>query len=103
MVAGFDWTTEEDTIRLRFKDITTATVAQAVRDRLPHGRELLLDGDGTRVVLLPAEVYAVRQPGDGLLEVDLPAEAVAALPDALVPGTHPMPGTRHLIVEVSYG
>ncbi|MFC6022098.1 suppressor of fused domain protein [Plantactinospora solaniradicis] len=101
MIAGFDWTTEEDTIRLRFKDITTATVAQAVRDRLFHGRELLLDGNGTRVVLLPAEVFAVRQPGDGLLEVDLPAEAVAALPDALVPGTHPMPGTSHLIVEVS--
>lgn len=101
MVAGFSWATEEDTIRLRFKTVTTTTVAQAVRDRLPHGRELLLDGNGTRVVLRSAEVFAVRRPGNSLLEVDLPAEAVAALPDALVPGTHPVPGTSHLIVEVS--
>ncbi|MFK3980591.1 suppressor of fused domain protein [Micromonospora sp. NPDC050397] len=101
MVAGFGWTIEEDTIRLRFKTVTTAMVAQAVRDRLPHGRELLLDGNNIRVVLRSAEVFAVRRPCDGLLEVDLPAEAVAALPDALVPGTHPVPGTSHLIVEVS--
>jgi hypothetical protein len=101
MVAGFSWIAEEDTIRLRFTTVTTAMVAQAVRDRLPHGRELLLDGNATRVVLRSADVFAVRQPGDGLLEVDLPTEAVAGLPDALATGTRPVPGTSHLIVEVS--
>jgi hypothetical protein len=101
MVAGFEWTADGDTVRLRFTAVTTATVAQAVRDRLAHGRELLLDGNGTRVVLRSGEVFAVRRPGDGLLEVDLPTEAVAALPDALVPGTRTVPGTSHLVVEVA--
>ncbi len=100
IVAGFGWTAEQDTIRLRFKNVTAATVAQAVRDRLSHGRHLMLEGDGTRAALHSAEVFAARQPADGLLEVDLPAEAVAALTDAFVLGTHAVPGTRHLIVEV---
>jgi hypothetical protein len=100
MVAGFGWTAEPDTIRLRFKEITTSTVAQAVRDRLLHGCELLLDGIGTRVVLRSAGVFAIRESGDGLLELDLPAVAVAGLLDALVPGTHAVPETSYLIVEV---
>ncbi|RKN16504.1 suppressor of fused domain protein [Micromonospora musae] len=101
MIAGFDWTAEQDTVRLRFADVTTTMVAEAVRDRLSHGRVLLLDNTSTRVVLQRAEVFAARRPDDGLLEVDLPAEAVAALPDVLVPGVHPVPGTSHLVVEVS--
>jgi hypothetical protein len=100
MVAGFGWTAEQDAIRLRFKNVTAATVAQAVRDRLSHGRPLVVEGDGTRAALHSAEVFAVRQPADGLLEVDLPAEAVAALTDAFVLGTHAVPGARHLTVEV---
>lgn len=100
MVAGFQWTAEGDLIRLRFNDVTTATVAQAIHDRLAHGRDLLLDGNGTRVVLRNAEVFAARQPAAGVLEVDLPTDAVTALPDMLVPGTHTVPGTSHLTVEV---
>jgi hypothetical protein len=101
MVAGFSWTAEQDTVRLRFKSVTTTAVAQAVCDRLPRGRSLVFENNGTQVVLLSADVFAVRQSGEGLLEVDLPAEAVAALPYALVPGTRTVPGTSHLVVEVS--
>jgi suppressor of fused-like protein len=103
LVAGFRWTMDGDSIRLTFKHVTAATVAQAVRDRLAHGRHLLLEGNGTRAVLRSAEVFAARQPDDGVLEVDLPAEAVAALPGAFVPGTHAVPGASRLTVEVVAG
>ncbi|SBT39086.1 suppressor of fused domain protein [Micromonospora auratinigra] len=101
MVAGFGWHVEADTVRLRFGEVTAGGVAQAVQDRLPHGRPLVLENEGARAVLRPAPAFAVRQPGDGLLEVDLPAAAVAALSGAFTVGTHPIVGTEHLVVEVT--
>jgi len=101
MVAGFGWAYEERAVRLRFEAVTAATVAQAVGDRLPYGRALVLVGDGMRAVLHNGEVYAVRRTGPDVLEIGLPAEAVAALPDAFVPGARAVPGTQGLIIEVA--
>ncbi|GAA4977132.1 suppressor of fused domain protein [Actinoplanes utahensis] len=102
MIAGFRWSADEDgTIRLSFKEINAPQVPAGVKDRLPYGRELWLDGDDrTRVKLIPAAAYAVRQPGDGVLELDLPEAAFTALPDLTVPGVHPVPGTDRLVIEV---
>ncbi|GIF73586.1 suppressor of fused domain protein [Asanoa siamensis] len=100
LVGGFGWAAEGDTVRLSFKEVTTASVAQAVRDRLPFGRNLVLEGDGTRVVLRSATTFGSRRSGDDLLELDLPAPVVAGLVDVLVPGTHAVPGTGHLVVDV---
>ena len=96
MVAGLEITEN----RLRIKAVTAGTVAQAVRDRLWHGRELVLDGGDSRVLLSNADVVAVRERDGGVREIDLPPEAVAALPEALAPGTRTIPGTA-LIVEVA--
>lgn len=101
MVAGFGWSQEADTVRLRFKAVTADTVARAVRDRLPYGRDLVLLGDGISVVLRTAEVYTVRQTGPDVLELGLPAEAITALPDTLAPGAHAVAGTDRLLVEVT--
>ncbi|MBO3743786.1 suppressor of fused domain protein [Actinoplanes flavus] len=101
MVAGCSWSAEDDRIRLRFQEITTPMLARAIPSRLPHGRPMLLEGDdGQRILLNPAEVFAVRRPGDGVLELDLPPEAAAALPAALTPGSRPLPGADGVIIEV---
>lgn len=98
MVAGFAWSTEADRVRLRFSDVTAPSVADAVRDRLPHGRSLTLTANGATAVLHPAETYAARSDG-AALELDLPPGLVGALPGALRPGTHVL--TDGLIVEVT--
>jgi hypothetical protein len=101
LVAGFTVTSEDAGVHLRFREITTALVAQVVGDRLPHGRDLILDGEDTRVVLRNGPSYAVRQPAEGLLEVTLPPQAVAGLAAALVAGVHPVAGAAGLTVEVT--
>lgn len=102
LIAGFRWSADEDgTVRLSFKEINAAAVPKGIADRLPHGRDLWLDGDdGVRVKLRPAAVYAVRQPGDGVLELDLPEAAVTALPGLSAPGAYPVPGADGLVIEV---
>ncbi|MEU4238554.1 hypothetical protein [Actinoplanes sp. NPDC026619] len=52
-------------------------------------------------MLRPGAAYAARPDGGAVLEISLPAEAVAALPDAFAPGTHTIPGTDRLVIEVS--
>ncbi|MEU4426685.1 suppressor of fused domain protein [Actinoplanes sp. NPDC024001] len=103
MVAGFDWVAEGDAIRLRLEEITAGSLAEAVRARLPYGRDLLLEGPGTRVLLRPAQEFAAHRPDDGTLELRLPPQAVAALPAALTAGTHPLPGATNLLIEVRPG
>jgi suppressor of fused len=100
LLAGFDWSSEEDDIRLTVKHISAATLADAVRDRLPYGRPLLLDGGDRRALLTPAGRYAVRRPDDTLLEIDLPAPASDALIDAVTPGAYPLPATTTVIIEI---
>jgi suppressor of fused-like protein len=102
MIAGFGWTVDgTGAVLLRFKEFNAGLVAQAVRDRLGHGRDLLLDGDGhTRVLLRSTSAYAVRRLDGNALELDLPAEAVDALPGLLTAGVRPVPGTDRLSVEV---
>jgi suppressor of fused-like protein len=102
MIAGFGWTVDgTGAVLLRFKEFNAGLVAQAVRDRLGHGRDLLLDGDGhTRALLRSTSAYAVRRLDGNALELDLPAEAVDALPGLLTAGVRPVPGTDRLSVEV---
>ena len=100
LIAGFRWDADGDAIRLRFKAVTAATAAQAVRDRLPHGRPLLLEGDENRAVLSGAAAFAVRRSENGVLELDLPAEAVAALPEVLASGGGTVAGTHTVVIEV---
>jgi hypothetical protein len=101
LIAGFEWAVEQDTVRMRFKQITAASAAQAVRDRLHHGRDLHLVGDNTTLLLRPAEAYAVSRADNGTLEVDLPPEAVTVLPDILSHHPGPVAGTSRLIVETT--
>ncbi|GAA2556250.1 hypothetical protein GCM10010435_28620 [Winogradskya consettensis] len=100
LVAGFGWSDEGDMVRLTFEAVTAGAVAQAVRDRLHHGRDLIIDGDGVRVLLRGAEAFDVQRTVDGGLDVDLPAAAVLALPSVLVAGSRALAGTSGLIVEV---
>jgi suppressor of fused protein SUFU len=99
MVSGLETTENDGEFRLRLKASTAAGVAQAVRDRLGHRRELILDGGDALVVLIPGEVFAGRVRHDGVREMDLPPEAVSALSEAHAPGAREIPGTR-LVVEV---
>jgi hypothetical protein len=101
LVAGFTATSQDAEVRLRFQAISTALVAEVIGARLPHGRDLILDGEDTRVVLRNGPSYAVHQPAEGLLELTLPPQAVVALADALVAGVHPVAGAAGLTVEVS--
>lgn len=103
MIAGFGATVDDSgAVLLRFKEVNAGLVAQAVRDRLGHGRDLILDGDGhVRTLVRRAPAYAVRPLEGGALELDLPSEAVDALPGLLTPGRRPVPGTDRLSVEVT--
>jgi suppressor of fused len=86
--------------RLHFGEVTVPLVAQAIRDRLPHGRPLVIDGDQIRVVLRPGPSFTVER-SEGVLELTLPPDAVSALPSALTVGTRAVPGAPGLSVEVA--
>jgi suppressor of fused-like protein len=101
LIAGFTATPADGEVRLHFQPITTALVAGVLRDRLPHGRDLILDGEDTRVVLRDGPSYATRQPAEGLIELTLPPPVVTAFAAALVAGVHPVTGAPGLTVEVS--
>ena len=99
MVAGFGWTADGGSYRLSFAAATTRGVADGIRDRLPHGSDLILVGTDTRTVLKNADTFAVERKGENELEIRLPAAAVTALQAALVPGTRVVPGTT-VVIEV---
>ncbi|MBU2665157.1 suppressor of fused domain protein [Actinoplanes bogorensis] len=96
MLGGFDWVADGTAVRLRVKTITAKGLTEGVRDRLPYGRTLILQGPDRRAVLIPAERYAVRQPEEDVLELDLPPAAVAGL----VAGDQVLAGTDRVEVEV---
>lgn len=72
MIAGLEITENNGNFRIRLKAITAPTVVQAVRDRLPHGRELWLDGGDDEILLRPSNAFAVRARDEGVREMDLP-------------------------------
>jgi suppressor of fused len=95
LVGGFTCTSSPDgTVRLTIEQITAKMVAEAVRDRLPYGRSLLLESGENRVQLNSADTPAVRRPDDGPVERDLPPTAVTALIETTAVGSHRRPGCR---------
>ncbi|GIE83177.1 hypothetical protein Aph02nite_91270 [Actinoplanes philippinensis] len=107
LLAGFTWTAPSaDGVRLRFKEISAPLAAQAVRDRLAHGRPLILDGDGhTRLLLTPAPAYAVRPlPAAGAPAVPAaagdPASDVPLLSGVTAPGDGVSPAAGALEIDL---
>ncbi|MCO8269446.1 suppressor of fused domain protein [Actinoplanes sp. TRM 88003] len=100
LVGGFTWAPAGEAVRLTVKEITAGMVADAVRDRLPYGRSLLLEGGDHRVLLNQAGTAAVRHPEDGPLEIDLPPAAVTALIGATAIGSYGLPEAPGVMVEV---
>ena len=99
LVDGFGWSAEAGGAVLRFKGGTVDGIGRAVRDLLPAGRRLLLEGDGGKVLLRAGAGLSTEETDGGVLELTLGPEAVEALVGALVPGRRVIAGG--LAVEVS--
>ncbi|MEV5570656.1 suppressor of fused domain protein [Spirillospora sp. NPDC052269] len=103
-VPGIGWSRDGGGIRLRIGALQSEGVAETLPGRLPHGRDLLLQGDHTMVVLVPAdgEALLVEELDKGNLALGIPATALPALIETLRPeaGVRAVPGLDGLVVEV---
>ncbi|MCY1140981.1 suppressor of fused domain protein [Actinoplanes sp. Pm04-4] len=101
LVGGFTCASSPaGTVRLTIKEITAKMVSEAVSDRLPYGRSLLLESGEHKVLLNSADTPAVRRPDEGPIELDLPAPAVAALIEATAVGSHQLPGAPDVLDDI---
>lgn len=84
-VSTAHWERDGDATTLRLGALQAPAIADALRGRLPFGRELILQTDDTILAFRPAEAFAVEEPSDGVLEVHVPPAALDDLTAAMPP------------------
>lgn len=98
------WRREGDGLRITLGAVTNTTLQPLVIGRTGHGRPLTLQGDTTRVELLPPAPGAPpwREAAKGALILRVPPELAEALHDALEPkrGEHRLEGLPNVVFEV---
>lgn len=103
-VPEIGWSRDGDRTRLRIGALQAAGVAETLPGRLAHGRDLLLQGDDSMVLLVPADGgdLTVHDAGDGNAMLGIPASALDALVETLRPeaGVRAVPGLPELVIEV---
>ncbi|MFC5180531.1 suppressor of fused domain protein [Actinomadura harenae] len=103
-VPEIGWSKDGDKIRLTIGALQAAGVADTLPGRLAHDRDLLLQGDDTMVVLVPADGdgLLVQELDEGNVALGIPASALRALIETLRPeaGVRAVPGLEDLVVEV---
>ena len=101
-VSTAEWERDAAATTLRIGALQAPAIVDALRGRLPFGRELSLVADDARVTFRPGGAFAVAEPDEGVLEVDVPEGAlddlVAAMPGTA--GRRPVPALAGLAVEI---
>ncbi|GLW64856.1 hypothetical protein Arub01_31000 [Actinomadura rubrobrunea] len=96
------WTLRSGAVTLRFGALPAPAIAEALRGRLPYGRDLVVSGRDAHVVFRPGDAFAAREIDDSALELTVPASAlddlVAALPAEA--GSRPVPSLPGLVVDI---
>jgi hypothetical protein len=101
-VTTADWERDGDATTLRLGALQAPAIADALRGRLPFGRELILRTEETVLAFLPAGAFAVEEPAEGVLEVHVPPAALDDLTATLAPtaGRRAVASLPALTVEI---
>ncbi|MFI6515214.1 suppressor of fused domain protein [Spirillospora sp. NPDC050679] len=96
------WERDGATATLKVGALQAPAVAQALRGRLPFGRDLLLQAEDSALYFQPEETPALRELDEGALAVAVPQNALDDLVAALVPeaGVRPVPALPGVSVEI---
>lgn len=96
------WHSEHGRTTLTFGANAAEQIARVLTSRLPVGRELHIDAANSGVRLRPGPRTAVTPHENGLLDVELTAQAVAELAAVLLPeaGARPLPSVPQLTVRI---
>ncbi|MEO3825983.1 suppressor of fused domain protein [Actinomadura sp. B10D3] len=96
------WRRDAGSTTLRLGALQAPAIADALRGRLPFGRELILQTEDTVLSFHPGDAFAVEEPEEGRLEVHVPPAALDDLTAVLRPtaGSAPVPALPGLTVEI---
>lgn len=96
------WERDARSTTLRLGALQAPAIADALRGRLPFGRELILQTEDTALSFRPGDDFAVEEPAEGRLEVRVPPAALDDLTAVLRPtaGRAAVPALPGLTVEI---
>ncbi|MCP9951624.1 MULTISPECIES: suppressor of fused domain protein [Actinomadura] len=96
------WLRDAGSTTLRLGALQAPAIADALRGRLPFGRELILQTEDTVLAFRPGDAFAVEEPDEGQLEVHVPPAALDDLTAVLRPtaGSAAVPALPGLTVEI---
>ena len=103
LVSTVGWTLGDGgTVVLRLGAVAAPHVARELAAMLPRGRRLAIRGDERAVGFLPAADFGVERVSEDVVELGIPAEAVADLVAAFRPraGRYPVPALPGLTIEI---
>ncbi|WP_176611526.1 suppressor of fused domain protein [Actinomadura sp. WMMB 499] len=101
-VSTAHWERTPDGTTITLGALQATAVADALRGRLPFGRELILRTADTVLVFAPDDAFAVEEPDEGRLVLRVPPAALDDLADTLRPtaARRPVPSLPGLTVEI---
>lgn len=101
-VSTAHWQRDGSSTTLRLGALQAPAIADALRGRLPFGRELILRTEDTALAFVPADAFAVAEPAEGVLEVRVPPAALDDLTAVLPPtaGRRAVASVPGLTVEI---
>ncbi|WP_433331502.1 suppressor of fused domain protein [Spirillospora sp. CA-294931] len=102
LITTAHWTLEPAATTLRLGALQTTGIAQALRGRLPYGRDLVLRTDDTSVTFEPSDTFSIREHDGDSLVITLPPAALNELVAVLRPkaGRHTIPSAPGLVIEI---
>ncbi|WP_083733385.1 suppressor of fused domain protein [Actinomadura sp. CNU-125] len=102
LVSTAHWERGPDGTTIKLGALQAPAVADALRGRLPFGRELALRTEDTLLAFVPADEFAIEEQGDARLEVRVPSAALDGLLSTLQPtaARRPVPSLPGLTVEI---
>src|SRR5690606_28642190 len=103
-VAG--WTREGDTVAIRLGALPAPSIAQALRRRLPYGRDLIVQGNDARLWFRPGDAYSAVELDDEALAITVPESALDTVLDDLTAalpaeaGRRTVPSLPGLVIDI---
>ncbi|MEV5829197.1 suppressor of fused domain protein [Spirillospora sp. NPDC052242] len=102
LVSTAHWDRTPDGTTIKLGALQAPAIADALRGRLPFGRELILQTPDTFLTFAPADAFAIEEPGEGRLLVHVPSGALDDLLATLQPtaARRPVPSLPGVTVEI---
>ncbi|MBX6387250.1 MAG: suppressor of fused domain protein [Microbispora sp.] len=100
------WTREADAVTIRLGALPAPSIAEALRRRLPYGRDLIVQGTEARLWFRPGDAYSAVEIDDEALAITVPESGLETVLDDLAAalpaeaGRRAVPSLPGLVIDI---